>query len=125
MTVVYDAGVLIAADRSKRQVWADHRARLEVGVAPVTTAPIVAQVSRSGRQAQLRRFLRGCEVVPFAADEAHEVGALAGKSKANDVVDVHVVAVARRLGRPVLTSDQADLEPIADAVPDGVEVQPL
>jgi hypothetical protein len=26
MTVVYDAGALIAADRSNRQVWADHRA---------------------------------------------------------------------------------------------------
>ena len=125
MTVVYDAGALIAADRSNRQVWADHRVRLEVGVAPVTTAPVVAQVSRSGRQAQLRRLLRGCEIVPFAADEAHDVGALAGKSKSSDVVDVHVVAVARRLGRPVLTSDQDDLDPIAVAVPGGVEVQPL
>jgi hypothetical protein len=25
MTVVYDAGALIAADRSNRQVWADHQ----------------------------------------------------------------------------------------------------
>jgi len=125
MTVLYDAGVLIAADRSDRQVWADHRARLEVGVAPVTTAPVVAQVSRSGRQAQLRRFLRGCEVAPFAADEAHQVGALAGKSKSSDVVDVHVVVVAHRLRRQVLTSDQDDLDAIADAVPGGVEVQPL
>ena len=125
MTVIYDAGVLIAADRSNRQVWADHRVRLEVGVAPVTTAPVVAQVSRSGRQAQLRRFLRGCEIVPFAADEAHVVGALSGKSKSSDVVDVHVVAVAHRLGRQVLTSDQDDLDPVADAVPGGVEVRPL
>ena len=78
MTAVYAAGALIAADRSDRQVWADHRARLEIGVAPVTTAPVVAQVSRSGRQAQLRRFLRGCEIVPLAATEAHEIGALAG-----------------------------------------------
>jgi predicted nucleic acid-binding protein len=125
MTVVYDAGVLIAAARSDRQVWADHKARLEAGVAPVTTAPVVAQVSRSGRQAQLRRFLRGGEVAPFAADEAHPVGALAGKSKSSDVVDVHVVAVAHRLGRQVLTSDQDDLDLIADAEPGGVEVQPL
>lgn len=125
MSVVYDAGVLIAADRSNRQVWADHRARLEVGVAPVTTAPVVAQVSRSGRQAQLRRFLRGCEILPFAAKEAHDVGALAGKSGSSDVVDVHVVAVADRLGRAVLTSDQDDLDPIADALPGGVEVQAI
>lgn len=125
MTVVYDAGALIAADRSNRQVWADHRARLEAGVAPVTTAPVVAQVSRSARQAQLRRFLRGCEVVPFADDEAHAVGALAAKSKSSDVVDIHVVAVAHRLRRPVLTSDQDDLDPIAEAVPGGVQIQPL
>jgi predicted nucleic acid-binding protein len=123
MTVVYDAGALIAADRSNRAVWADHRARLEVGVAPVTTAPVVAQVSRSGRQAQLRRFLRGCEIVPFAAEEAHRIGALAGKSKSSDVVDVHVVAVAHRLRRAVLTSDDDDLDPIADALPGGVDVQ--
>lgn len=57
MSVVYDAGVLVAADRGDRDVWADHRVRLELGTAPVTTAPVVAQVSRSPRQAQLRRFL--------------------------------------------------------------------
>lgn len=59
MSFVYDAGVLVAADRNDRLVWAEHRARLELGMAPVTTSPVVAQVSRTGRQAQLRRFLRG------------------------------------------------------------------
>ncbi|HEX3594468.1 MAG TPA: hypothetical protein VHU80_05180 [Polyangiaceae bacterium] len=29
--VVYDAGVLIAADHSKRRVWAERRVRLEAG----------------------------------------------------------------------------------------------
>jgi hypothetical protein len=91
----------------------------------VTTAPVVAQVSRSGRQAELRRFLRGCEVVAFGAEEAHEIGALAGKSKSSDVVDVHVVAVAHRLGRPVLTTDEGDLRLIAGALPRGVRVQQL
>lgn len=117
MTVVYDAGALIAADRSDRAVWADHRARLELGMVPVTTAPVVAQVSRSGRQAQLRRFLRGCEVEPFGNDEAHEVGALAGKAAASDVVDVHVVVVAHRRRFGIVTSDEDDLRPIVDALP--------
>jgi predicted nucleic acid-binding protein len=116
MTVVYDAGALIAADRSNRQVWADHRARLELGVVPVTTAPVVAQASRSGRQAQLRRFLRGCEVVSFTAEEAHDVGALAGRAGSSDVVDVHVVAVAARRGLAVVTTDEDDLRPIAAAL---------
>jgi hypothetical protein len=42
---------------------ADHRARLELGIVPVTTAPVVAQVSHSAQQLQLRQFLRGCDVV--------------------------------------------------------------
>lgn len=114
MSVVYDAGALIAAERSDREVWADHRVRLEMGLVPITTAPVVAQVSRSGRQAQLRRFLRGCEVVPFDSNEAHDVGALAGTSGVTDVVDVHVVVIAHRRSIGVVTSDNGDLQPIAD-----------
>jgi predicted nucleic acid-binding protein len=116
MSVVYDAGALIAADRSDRAVWADHRARLEVGLVPVTTAPVVAQASRTGRQAQLRRFLRGCDIVPFGDDEAHDIGALAGRAGSSDVVDVHVVATAHRRRMGVLTSDENDLRPIANAL---------
>lgn len=116
MTVVYDAGGLIAADRSDRATWADHRARLELGVVPATTAPVVAQVSRSSRQVQLRRFLRGCEIVPFADGDAHDVGALAGKARTSDVVDVHVVVVADRRGYGVVTSDEGDLRPIIGAL---------
>ena len=116
MTVVYDAGALMAADRSNRELWADHRVRLELGAVPATTAPVVAQVSRSGRRAQLRRFLRGCEVVPFGADEGHEIGALAGKADRPDVVDVHVVAVAARRGVGIVSSDREDLRPIIQAL---------
>ena len=74
MTVLYDAGLLVAADRNDREVWADHRVRLELGVAPVTTAPVVSQVSRSGGQVQLRRLLRGCEIVDFLSEEMDEDG---------------------------------------------------
>lgn len=116
MSVVYDAGALIAAERSDRATWAEHRARLELGVVPATTAPVVAQVSRSGRQAQLRRFLRGCDIVPFGGDDAHDIGALAGRSGSADVVDVHVVATAHQRRFGVVTSDMDDLEPIAEAL---------
>jgi predicted nucleic acid-binding protein len=116
VTVLYDAGALIAAERSDREIWADHRARLELGAVPITTATILAQVSRSGRQAQLRRFLRGCEIVPFAEDDAHEIGALLGKAKASDVVDAHAVVVAHRRGYGVVTSDERDLRPIVAAL---------
>lgn len=113
---VYDAGVVIGAERSDRRIWAEHRVRLEAGLVPLTTAPVVGQVRRSGRQAGLRRFLRGCRVLPFAATDGHEVGALAGRAGSSDVVDVHLVAVAARMGLPVLTSDVQDLRPIAEVV---------
>lgn len=58
-SVVYDTGVLIAADRNERRTWAEHRVRLESGVLPLVPAPVVVQASRSPRQAQMRRFLRG------------------------------------------------------------------
>jgi predicted nucleic acid-binding protein len=120
VTVVYDAGALVAADRSNRQFWADHRARLERGIVPFTTAPVVAQVSRSGQQVQLRRLLRGCEVVPFEAETAHEVGALAGKSHTSDVVDVHVVWLAASHRAGVITADKQDIERVSGAL-----VQPI
>ncbi len=114
MTLIYDAGVLVAAERSNRDVWADHRVRLERGLAPATTAPVVAQVSRSPRQVQLHRFLRGCVVVPFAADEAHEIGRLLGRSATSDVVDAHVVTTAqRRSASAILTSDPDDLRSLS------------
>lgn len=116
MSVVYDAGALIGAERSDRAVWAEHRARLELGLVPATTAPVVAQVSRSARQVQLWRFLRGCDIMTFGTDDAHDIGALAGRSGSPDVVDVHVVATAHRLRVGVVTSDTNDLGPIADAL---------
>ncbi len=125
MSVVYDAGILVAADRDDREIWADHRARLEAGVVPVTTAPVVAQVSRSPRQVQLRRFLRGCDVVGFDPDEAHEVGTLLSRSGSTDVVDAHVVLVARGRRSAVVTSDEADLRLLSDCLPDPVAIRAM
>ena len=113
MTAVYDTGVLIAADRNDRNTWADHRARLEAGLVPLTTAPVIAQASRSPRQAQLRRFLRGCDVVAFEPGQAHSVGTLLAKSGTADVVDAHVAVTAARAGAVVITSDPDDLAALA------------
>jgi 2-polyprenyl-6-methoxyphenol hydroxylase-like FAD-dependent oxidoreductase len=125
MTIVYDAGVLVAADRDDREVWADHRARLEAGLVPVTTAPAVAQVSRSPSQVQLRRFLRGCEIAAFTPEEAHEVGRLLAQAGASDVVDAHVVLIASGSRSTVRTSDEADLQGLSDILPRPVDIQPV
>lgn len=125
MSVIYDAGVLIGADRNDRRIWAEHRASLDLGVLPMTTAPVVAQVSRSQEQAQLRRLLRGCEVAAFSPDMAHEVGSLLARSGLSDVVDAHVVVAAAREGCVVLTSDPDDLRRLADALPTPINVVPI
>ncbi|MFN0025608.1 MAG: PIN domain-containing protein [Acidimicrobiales bacterium] len=113
MTTVYDTGVLIGADRDDRQIWADHRARLEAGVVPATTAPVVAQASRTPRQVQLRRFLRGCNIIAFEAAHAHAVGSLLAKSATSDIVDAHVAVTASLTGAVVITSDPDDLSALA------------
>jgi predicted nucleic acid-binding protein len=114
-TVVYDAAVLVAADRNERRAWAEHKARLELGVIPLVPAPVVAQVSRSPKQAQLRRFLTGCVVVPLGESEAHEAGRLLGMTRTADVVDAVVVTVALRHKAIILTSDPDDIERLVGA----------
>jgi predicted nucleic acid-binding protein len=113
--VVYDAGVLVAADRNERRAWAEHKARLEFGVVPLVPAPVIAQVSRSPQQAELRRFLAGCEVVPVGEVEAHEAGRLLGIAKAADVVDAFVVTTAFRRKSAILTTDRHDIERLTEA----------
>jgi len=114
MALVYDAGALIAADRHDRLVWADHFNELDVGRKPVTTAPVVAQVSRSARQARLRMLLAGCDILDFSHSQAHQVGALLARSGVADVVDAHLVLIAGP--NQVLTSDPDDLNALADQV---------
>jgi len=113
--VVYDAAVLVAADRNERRAWAEHKARLELGVVPLVPAPVLAQVSRSPQQAQLRRFLTGCTVVPLGESEAHEAGRLLGITRTSDVVDAVVVTTAMRQKATILTGDIGDMERLVRA----------
>ena len=112
---VYDAAVLVAADRNERSAWADHKARLEFGVLPLVPALVVAQVSRSPQQAQLRRFLNGCAVVPLSESDAHAAGRLLAKTKTSDVVDAAVAALALREKAIILTGDPKDMEKLVRA----------
>jgi predicted nucleic acid-binding protein len=118
--MVYDAAILVAADRNDRRTWAEHKARLEFGLIPLVPAPVVAQVSRSAQQARLRRLLTGCEVVPLDEREAHEAGRLLAKSRTADVVDAAVVALAARRKATILTGDAKDLERLAGAAGGGI-----
>jgi hypothetical protein len=107
--VVYDAGPLIAAERNDRRFWAEHRVRLELAMVPFVPAPIVAQVSRSPKQAQLRRLLRGCEVIPLDEAGAHQAGALLGGSGTTDIADAALVSFAVARMADIVTSDRRDI----------------
>jgi hypothetical protein len=89
---------------------------LEAGLTPVVPAPVLAEAWRGGAgQARLSRLLRGCTVEPMTEAQALLVGALAGRAKRGDVVDVTVVEGAVRRGDAIVTSDRDDLEAIVAA----------
>lgn len=122
---VYDAGVLVAADRNDRRAWAEHKVRLELGVVPSVPAPVVAQVSRSPKQAQFRRFLTGCAVIPLGESEAHEAGRLLAMSRTADVVDAVVVTLALRHDAMILTSDPNDIKRLVAASGGAIAIIPI
>jgi hypothetical protein len=107
--VVYDAAVLVAADRNDRAVWAEHRVRLEASLAPIIPAPVVAQASRAPSQANLQRLLRGCEVVAFDEANAHQTGRLLAAAGTSDVVDAALVVLAAKRGADIETGDVDDI----------------
>ena len=113
--VVYDAAVLIAADRNDRRAWAEHKFLLKEGVVPLVPSAVLAQVSRSARQAQLPRFLRGCIVVPLDEPMAHAAGRLLAAARTADVVDACVVIVAMRFHARIVTGDPGDIEDLVAA----------
>jgi predicted nucleic acid-binding protein len=122
---VYDAGVLIAADRSERLVWAEHRVLLEAGLVPLVPAPVVAQASRTSRQAQMRRLLRGCEVLAFDEAAAHRAGPLLGKSRTSDVVDASVAVAAIAHDANIVSDDSQDIVRLLAAGHSKLEVRSI
>jgi predicted nucleic acid-binding protein len=113
--VVYDAAVLVAADRNARSVWAEHRVRLEAGIVPVVPSAVVVQASRSPAQVQLRRLLQGCEVISLTEQRAHSAGRLLGRAGSRDVADAVVAATAAELQADVVTGDRPDIRRLLDA----------
>lgn len=114
MSVIYDAGALVAADRGDTRMRSRHADLLQAGVLPVVPAPVVWQVWRDGaRQARLARLLRGCIVEPVDDATARAAGELLGRSRPADGVDAVVVLSAARRGGIVYTSDPHDLAHLA------------
>ena len=107
---VYDAGVLVAIDKSQSAVIRRHERRLGKGDKIVIPAPVAAQVVRDPpRQARLMLTLRTSDVVPFGEEDASPVGLLLAGAGTADVVDGFVALTAAKVGAAIVTSDAADM----------------
>jgi hypothetical protein len=116
MSLVLDAGALVAVERGKREVLALIKQELRDGRAPRTHGGVVGQVWRggTGRQAILARLLPGLDVLPIDVELGRRAGMLLGRAKRADVIDAAVVLLAAD-GDIILTSDPEDLRALAAA----------
>lgn len=113
MTLVLDAGALIAVERADRPTLRVMESACRQGRELVVPAGVVAQVWRGGpRQSRLARFLaaRGVEVEVLTDAGAKASGVVCGQAGTADIVDASVVVAARRHQATVVSSDRADLE---------------
>jgi len=110
--VILDAGFLSSIDRGERQARAFIAAADRAGTGLHTTHAVVAQVWRNGsRQARLSAFLEITVIHPL--DDGRAVGRVLAHSKTSDIVDVHLVICAVRLGHDILTGDPDDIIALA------------
>lgn len=114
--ITYDAGALIAAERGLESVWLLHRRLLERGLRPTLPTVVLGQVWRGGPQAQLSRFLRGCQIEPLTEQQARTAGEALAASDGRDLIDATVVVTALARDEIVVTSDPGDLRRIASAI---------
>lgn len=113
MSLVLDAGALIAYERGSRTVQAflerAHRHSEDVR----TTTAVVAQTWRGDpKQARLAKLLRGVDERDLTSDQARLVGRLLRRAGTADVVDGTIVDIAND-GDEILTSDPADIRALA------------
>ncbi|MHB1710728.1 MAG: hypothetical protein ACYCV7_04915 [Acidimicrobiales bacterium] len=112
MTVVLDAGGLIAVDRRDRTVGAILRVAQEERVAVRTSAAAVAQVWRNGSlQANLARVLAGVDTALLDGPAGRMVGEILAHSQTADLVDGHLGLITQSEDT-VLTSDPVDIKRI-------------
>src|SRR5688572_958492 len=116
MSMVLDAGALVAAERGDRDVLALLKQELLERRAPRTHGGIVGQVWRGGarRQANLARLLPALEVIALDSDLGRRAGVLLGRARRADVVDAALVLLASD-GDLLLTSNPVDLASLAAA----------
>lgn len=111
--VVFDAGGLIALERSNRRVFSILETAIENGNRIIVPATALAQVIRNpARQVRLWRLIQfdKTEVIPLDGSHAQAVGSLLARTGTSDIADAHVAICAQVSGYAVITSDPLDLK---------------
>ena len=122
MTLVLDAGALIALDRNDRAMWTRLKAVHGTGDLPVTHGGVVGQVWRGGpRQARLAAALGGIEIRPLDHQLGRAAGELLKATRTSDVIDAAVALLAVD-GDDVVTANLDDLEVLIAATGRHVEL---
>ena len=115
MSLVLDAGALVALERNERQMWVRLKAAQLDGDLPLAHAGVLGQVWRGGpRQARLSLALGGIDVRALDEPLGRAAGLLLGAAGVADVVDAGVVLLAGD-GDEIVTVDRDDLEQLAAA----------
>jgi hypothetical protein len=127
LTVVLDAGALVAVERRDRDVVGIIERERRAGRMPRTHGGVVGQVWRGAgpRQAVLARLLAGVDVVPLDEDLGRRAGILLARSGARDVIDAAVVLLAAADLDEILTSDPQDIAALVAAAGIHVDVIPV
>lgn len=122
MSLVLDAGALVALERNERPMWVRLKAAQLEGDLPLTHAGVLGQVWRDGaRQARLSQALGGIDVRAFDEPLGRAAGQLLGAAGLADVIDAGVVLLAAD-GDEIVTVDREDLERLAEASGHHVEL---
>ena len=112
MTLILDAGALIALERGDRRTAVLIAEATAQGQRLVVPAGVVGQVWRGGAaQAVIARALRSPSLSVDVLSEpvARAAGTLCGVAGTNDVIDATVVVAARQHKAVVVSSDRGDL----------------
>lgn len=120
MSLVLDAGALIAIERGDRDTAAVIEVARQEHRTVVVPAGVVGQAWRGGaRQVRLVRLLNARDVLvePLTDAGARAAGVLCGTAGTTDVIDASVVLTARRHDATVVSSDRADLEVLDSTLP--------
>jgi len=126
MSLVLDAGALVAVEGPQRETAALIKHELLTGRPPLTHGGVIGQVWRggAGRQAHLARLLPALDIAPLDAALGRRAGVLLGRARMDDVIDAALVLLASD-GDLVLTSDPSDLTPLAAVAGLHVDVVPV